>query len=111
MGDEYDPYDVYVPGKLKLKKIAVDKTIKKKKRKTKPKKEPLASREDLEDDLVVPADTRTEMEKRVQRTKEEREKQKIRALASKSYRERVEDFNQHLDTLTEHYDIPKVGPG
>ncbi|XP_074598055.1 protein FAM32A-like [Brevipalpus obovatus] len=28
--------------------------------------------------------------------------------ASKSHRQRVEDFNRKLDEMTEHYDIPKV---
>jgi len=28
--------------------------------------------------------------------------------ASKSHRQRVEEFNRKLDEMTEHYDIPKV---
>lgn len=32
-------------------------------------------------------------------------------MASKSHRERVQEYNEHLSTLTEHNDIPKVGPG
>lgn len=28
--------------------------------------------------------------------------------ASTTHKERVEKFNEHLDTLTEHFDIPKV---
>ncbi|KAG0475125.1 hypothetical protein HPP92_014811 [Vanilla planifolia] len=31
--------------------------------------------------------------------------------ASKSHRDRIQDFNQYLANLSEHYDIPKVGPG
>lgn len=28
--------------------------------------------------------------------------------ASKTHKNRVEDFNKQLDNLTEHFDIPKV---
>ncbi|XP_057959344.1 uncharacterized protein LOC131151894 [Malania oleifera] len=31
--------------------------------------------------------------------------------ANKSHRDRIQDFNQYLANLSEHYDIPKVGPG
>ncbi|XP_016829527.2 protein FAM32A isoform X2 [Cricetulus griseus] len=34
--------------------------------------------------------------------------ERILKKASKTHKQRVEDFNRHLDTLTEHYDIPKV---
>lgn len=33
---------------------------------------------------------------------------KIMEKASKSHRQRVEEFNAKLDNLSEHYDIPKV---
>ncbi|NXY11047.1 FA32A protein, partial [Pteruthius melanotis] len=36
------------------------------------------------------------------------EKRRILKRASKTHKQRVEDFNRHLDTLTEHHDIPKV---
>uniref|UniRef100_A0A7S4MIF7 Uncharacterized protein n=1 Tax=Vannella robusta TaxID=1487602 RepID=A0A7S4MIF7_9EUKA len=107
---DMDPYDVYVPGKLKLKKIAVDKTIKKKKRRKK-KKVQMPEVDKDEEKIILPEDTRTDMEKRVAKAKEERERKKIEELARKSYRERVEEYNQHLDELTEHFDVPKVGPG
>lgn len=64
-----------------------------------------------ESEVVVQEDTRTEMEKRVEKVKEEREKKMIADLARKSYRERIEAFNRDLDQLTEHFDVPKVGPG
>ncbi|PKA52994.1 hypothetical protein AXF42_Ash001975 [Apostasia shenzhenica] len=31
--------------------------------------------------------------------------------AKKSHRDRIQEFNQYLANLSEHYDIPKVGPG
>lgn len=33
---------------------------------------------------------------------------RILKKASKSHKQRVEEFNKHLDSLSEHYDIPKV---
>jgi protein FAM32A len=32
-------------------------------------------------------------------------------LASKSHKEKVAEFNEYLGKLSEHHDIPKVGPG
>lgn len=45
---------------------------------------------------------------------EQRERIDMRRLAKtsdKSHRDRILDFNQYLANLSEHYDIPKVGPG
>jgi len=37
--------------------------------------------------------------------------EKIKIVASKTHKEKVEEFNKYLGTLSEHHDIPKVGPG
>ncbi|XP_031258264.1 protein FAM32A [Pistacia vera] len=45
---------------------------------------------------------------------EQRERLDINRLAreaNKSHRDRIQDFNQYLANMSEHYDIPKVGPG
>ncbi|XP_060179562.1 uncharacterized protein LOC132609538 isoform X2 [Lycium barbarum] len=45
---------------------------------------------------------------------EQWEKLNIKRLAkevTKSHRDRIQEFNRYLANLTEHYDIPKVGPG
>ena len=36
------------------------------------------------------------------------EQEEIKKLASKTYRERIEELNQHLGSLTEHHDVPRV---
>lgn len=36
------------------------------------------------------------------------QKEKIMKIASTTHKQRVEEFNRHLDSLTEHFDIPKV---
>ncbi|KAK4435673.1 hypothetical protein Salat_0730800 [Sesamum alatum] len=39
------------------------------------------------------------------------ELQRLAKTAKKSHRDRIQEFNQYLANLSEHYDIPKVGPG
>ncbi|KAK8509394.1 hypothetical protein V6N13_062443 [Hibiscus sabdariffa] len=39
------------------------------------------------------------------------ELQRLAKMATKSHRDRIQEFNRYLANLTEHYDIPKVGPG
>ncbi|KAB0359977.1 hypothetical protein FD754_004133 [Muntiacus muntjak] len=43
-----------------------------------------------------------------EKMQEKRQMERILKKASKTHKQRVEDFNRHLDTLTGHYDIPKV---
>lgn len=57
--------------------------------------------QDLEEEL-------TEAEKKAMRHKKEREINELAVMASKSHRERVEEFNEKLGKLTEHNDIPRV---
>lgn len=37
--------------------------------------------------------------------------EKLPTLASKSHKDKVAEFNEYLGKLSEHHDIPKVGPG
>ena len=37
------------------------------------------------------------------------EEQELRKNVQSGYREKVDKFNRHLESLTEHNDIPKVG--
>lgn len=39
---------------------------------------------------------------------EKQHMERILMKVSNTYKQRMEDFNQHLGMLTEHYDIPKV---
>ncbi|KAL0330110.1 UNVERIFIED_CONTAM: hypothetical protein Sradi_4997700 [Sesamum radiatum] len=39
------------------------------------------------------------------------ELERLAKIAKKSHRDRIQEFNQYLANLSEHYDIPKVGPG
>lgn len=40
-----------------------------------------------------------------------KQKEKLPRLAAKSHKEKVAEFNEYLGKLSEHHDIPKVGPG
>ncbi|KAH6558797.1 hypothetical protein KP509_1Z045100 [Ceratopteris richardii] len=134
-------YENVVGGKLKLKGKALDVQsggIKKKKKKSHLKQLPLITYEDghsaavkgqeieaslrsdmddnelaSEDNVQSPVveDHRTPAEKRYHEQRQKLEAARLAKLASKSHRERIEEFNQYLANLSEHYDIPKVGPG
>ncbi|XP_008219905.1 PREDICTED: protein FAM32A-like [Prunus mume] len=56
------------------------------------------------DDHLTPA------ERRYLQQTERIQLQKLAKMAKKSHRDRVQEFNHCLANLSEHYDIPKVGP-
>lgn len=57
------------------------------------------------DDQLTPAERRyIEQRERINSIR-------LAKTANKSHRDRIQDFNQYLANLSEHYDIPKVGPG
>jgi len=119
-------YDI-VPrsGGLKLKKI--DHTIKKKKKKTademtearavsnnKSNGSAAITQEDIDAAIEAkirdrnPNINKTKAELRFLKMQEKIKEKKIIEKASKTHKMRVEEFNKHLDNLTEHFDIPKV---
>ncbi|KEG03949.1 conserved Plasmodium protein, unknown function [Plasmodium vinckei vinckei] len=53
----------------------------------------------------------TESEKAYQLVLKKREKQRMENFLKESYRKRLQKFNDNLASLSEHFDIPKVGPG
>ncbi|XP_027356229.1 protein FAM32A-like [Abrus precatorius] len=57
------------------------------------------------DDHLTPA------ERRFLQQTHKLEFQRLAKMASMSHRDRIHQFNQYLANLSEHYDIPKVGPG
>lgn len=56
-------------------------------------------------------DKRTVTEKKFEERLLKREVQTAKTQVLKSHREKVKEFNEYLASLTEHHDIPKVGPG
>ncbi|KAK0543253.1 hypothetical protein OC846_006216 [Tilletia horrida] len=54
---------------------------------------------------------KTDAERRFDEIQRKRLSDKIKSEAKKSHKDKVEKFNTYLENLSEHYDIPKVGPG
>ncbi|KAM9331219.1 protein FAM32A [Gastrophryne carolinensis] len=104
-------YSATQRGALKLKGIGDLSVGKKKKKKDKEKKmmEQIITSKKNEEEKRKPAlDKRTPAQLAFDKMQEKRQMERILKKASKTHKQRVEDFNRHLDTLTEHYDIPKV---
>ncbi|XP_062411720.1 protein FAM32A-like [Sardina pilchardus] len=100
-------------GALKLKGVGDLSSAKKKKKKDKEKKklneqQIRTSQNTEEEDKKTWVDKRTPAQMAFDKIQEKRQMERILNKASKTHKRRVEEFNRHLDTLTEHYDIPKV---
>ncbi|CAG0901851.1 unnamed protein product, partial [Cyprideis torosa] len=106
-----DAYDTVSKGALKLKKGTGESVSKKSKKKKKDKhREPqpgVIQQEKKELPQSAPV-LKTKAEIAFQQMQEDRKKEILKQRASKTHKQRVEEFNRHLDNLTEHFDIPKV---
>ncbi|EFN68963.1 Protein FAM32A [Camponotus floridanus] len=104
---EEDPYAHCAKGTLKLKS---DQTVSKKKKDKDGKKKKLVEVSKIvEEEKVEKKElTRTKAELAFQKMQEKMQTERIKQKASKTHKQRVEEFNRHLDSLTEHFDIPKV---
>ncbi|QDZ23556.1 hypothetical protein HOP50_10g60950 [Chloropicon primus] len=118
----------FVGGKLKLKGVGDVGVVRKKKKKKKKKGKGSKNEEAVvgsgqqdggERETTLgyairdegPADRRTTAEKKFEQKLAKREEEEIAKAAKMTHRERVKEFNEKLANLSEHYDIPKVGPG
>ncbi|KAJ6180960.1 Protein of unknown function DUF1754 eukaryotic [Penicillium mononematosum] len=129
-GDEYSVGG----GKLKLKgsKVSGGRIEKKKKKSTKKKEEGEATQsksestpdterpgsekdedvrsgEDRERERDAPG--KTEAEKRAEEIRRKRLHERLQREGVKTHKERVEELNKYLSRLSEHHDMPKIGPG
>uniref|UniRef100_T1JHZ6 Protein FAM32A n=1 Tax=Strigamia maritima TaxID=126957 RepID=T1JHZ6_STRMM len=113
-------YEVISKSSLKLKGIE-NGGIKKKKKKTKESQEKMdrVTNNNNPQEFTVNLDEaatsgppqhiyRTKAQQAFDKMQHKRQMQRIIQKASKTHKQRVEEFNNHLDQLTEHYDIPKV---
>uniref|UniRef100_A0A224XQF4 Putative conserved alpha-helical protein n=1 Tax=Panstrongylus lignarius TaxID=156445 RepID=A0A224XQF4_9HEMI len=98
-------YELACKGALKLKGDAGIKKKKKKKGKDKQKEEFLKEEQFKQKKIEVQP---TNAELAFQKMQEKVENERIMKKASMTHKQRVEEFNKHLDSLTEHFDIPKV---
>ncbi|RPA93615.1 DUF1754-domain-containing protein [Choiromyces venosus 120613-1] len=113
-------------GSLKLKGVK-DGGIKKKKKKKKPTTpDPTSEQESREDSAKAtnadgleereeepedPYAGKTEAERRFEERKRKRMDERLKKEGIKSHKERVEEFNKYLSNLSEHHDMPRIGPG
>eukprot|EP00920_Eleutheroschizon_duboscqi_P005155 GHVT01011899.1.p1 GENE.GHVT01011899.1~~GHVT01011899.1.p1 ORF type:complete len:231 (+),score=89.33 GHVT01011899.1:1380-2072(+) len=68
-------------------------------------------REDREEEEEEEDDGMTPAERAFQVAQVRRQKKKVDERLRLTHRQRMERFNEHLSSLSEHFDIPKVGPG
>ena len=110
-------YDFVATGSLKLKGVAGDSGIKKKKKKSKDKKKDLekaveaveeASSSCKSNDIEHYYAGKTKAEIAFLKKKEIRDQERIKEKAKSSHKERVEKFNEYLNSLSEHYEPAKV---
>ncbi|KAJ5793854.1 hypothetical protein N7457_000453 [Penicillium paradoxum] len=121
-GDEYS----IGGGKLKLKGSKVSGgRVEKKKKKSKKKEEATQPKEttvegperenegvrseEREREGDVPG--KTEAEKRAEEIRRKRLHERLQREGVKTHKERVEELNKYLSRLSEHHDMPKIGPG
>ncbi|KAI8373395.1 hypothetical protein EDC96DRAFT_562981 [Choanephora cucurbitarum] len=104
-------YDHVKKGSLKFKGGDSSSIKKKKKKSSKSDKDKLerALREEKQEPYFELE--KTEAEKKFEETKRQRQMERVSKAAAKSHKDRVQEFNQRLEKLSEHHDIPKVGPG
>jgi protein FAM32A len=109
--------DNFTGGKLKLKGVKDGKVKKKKKKKLneetvkseiKRESEESSTSTPTADSVNRPRVSKTKAEIAFLKAQQKREGEKILNKAQTSHKERVEQFNEHLDNLIEHFDIPKV---
>ncbi|CAL8235515.1 unnamed protein product [Boreogadus saida] len=109
-----DEYAAVQKGSLKFKGLGDISKGKKKKKKDKEKKKRLEEQiltnqyDEGGETQKGYVDKRTPAQIAFDKTSEKRQMERILNKAGKTHKHRVEDFNRHLDNLTEHYDIPKV---
>eukprot|EP00745_Piridium_sociabile_P045658 TRINITY_DN99255_c1_g2_i1.p1 TRINITY_DN99255_c1_g2~~TRINITY_DN99255_c1_g2_i1.p1 ORF type:complete len:114 (-),score=36.03 TRINITY_DN99255_c1_g2_i1:513-854(-) len=106
-------YDSVQKGGLKLKGVYDHGSKKKKKRDMKKEKmkEALEREQDLHMVTVAeegPVSHKTNAEMAFEKRKWKKLEEQLADRAVKSHKDRIMEFNKHLDSLSEHFDIPKV---
>jgi len=71
-------------------------------------KQPSVAPEEGDDD---PYAGKTEAERRFERRRRQMMEKRLAKEGVKSHKERVEEYNKYLASLSEHHDMPRIGPG
>ncbi|KAJ5664314.1 hypothetical protein N7507_005045 [Penicillium longicatenatum] len=122
-----DEYAAGGGGKLKLKGSKVsDGRVEKKKKKSKKKddvkpteggsavedRENRAKSEDKDSSAERSGSVgKTETERKHEEMRKKRMHERLQREGVKTHKERVEELNKYLSRLSEHHDMPKIGPG
>ncbi|KAI0734709.1 DUF1754-domain-containing protein [Fomitopsis betulina] len=61
--------------------------------------------------IATASERKTPAEKRFEEVQRKRLAERVTKLAHQTHKDRVHEFNSKLEALSEHHDIPKVGPG
>ncbi|KAI9792671.1 MAG: hypothetical protein M1816_001770 [Peltula sp. TS41687] len=77
-------------------------------------KDPSAEAEEQE--AIMPEDLassvgKTEAERKHEEMRRQRLAERLRREGIKTHKERVEELNKYLSNLSEHHDMPRIGPG
>ncbi|KAK9761591.1 hypothetical protein K7432_013399 [Basidiobolus ranarum] len=105
-------YDTVIRGSLKLKGSNVCRLGGGVKKRVQNKhKHPTVSASLPSKDLAAAKPTKTPAELAFEKVQRIRQREKAYKLAQKSHKQKVAEFNEYLANISEHYDIPKVGPG
>ncbi|KNG89638.1 hypothetical protein ANOM_002384 [Aspergillus nomiae NRRL 13137] len=69
--------------------------------------------QDEESDAGVSAGAsgKTEAERKYEEMRKKRLQERLKREGVKTHKERVEELNKYLSRLSEHHDMPKIGPG
>ena len=103
-----DAFSNVIGGKLKLKNGRTAAKTATKKRKE-------AEKETTEVQVEVLTGStgkgKTEAELRFEEVERQKQEEILAKRAKKTHRERIADYNEQLKKLTEHNDLPRIGPG
>ncbi|KAL8669500.1 MAG: hypothetical protein Q9168_005913 [Polycauliona sp. 1 TL-2023] len=63
------------------------------------------------DESMQPRAGKTEAEIRHEERRRRRLEDRLKREGTKTHKEKVEEFNHYLSNLSEHHDMPRIGPG
>ncbi|KAL8864295.1 MAG: hypothetical protein Q9198_009962 [Flavoplaca austrocitrina] len=67
--------------------------------------------QDHRDESVSSRAGKTEAELRHEERRRRRLEERLKREGTKTHKEKVEEFNHYLSNLSEHHDMPRIGPG
>ncbi|KAK6402795.1 hypothetical protein LTR95_019025 [Oleoguttula sp. CCFEE 5521] len=70
-----------------------------------------APQQEAQSDRQARGDGKTETQRRHEETRRKRLDERLKKEGVKTHKERVEALNKYLSGLSEHHDMPRIGPG